>query len=128
VTKDRAPSVNGNRTGVMDRIKWEMDQKIPDFTWNFTASSTNSHFVEKPGSLNMLWNLWCQVWISLNSMDLKHCQFQYFYVRNWCWKQGHLVPHRSPLDEPWDSVVTFCRYEARNMNVNEPEAQRYDWT
>jgi hypothetical protein len=42
-----APSVTGKKIGLLDRISGSWRNKIPNFTWNFTASSTRSQYVEK---------------------------------------------------------------------------------
>jgi len=47
VTANGVLSMIGRNTGLMGRIRQEMDREIPNFTWYFTASSTYSHHVEK---------------------------------------------------------------------------------
>jgi hypothetical protein len=102
--------------------KWT--NKIPNLTWNFTAASTNSHFVEKLCTLNVWWKLWCRLWTSFDLMDLI---IDSFY--NFCRKlMPNLVPYRSTMAELWDSVETVFSYDARNRNVHGRERQSCGWT
>jgi hypothetical protein len=52
--------------------------KTISLTWNFTASSTNIHFVEKLWRLNMLRKLWCRLWASFDLTDLIIASFNPF--------------------------------------------------
>jgi hypothetical protein len=47
VTTDGAPSMTGKKTGLMVELGENWTNKIPKFPYNLTASSTNSHSVEK---------------------------------------------------------------------------------
>jgi len=68
--------------------KWT--NKIPNFIWNFSASSTNSHFVEKLWGMNMVWTVWtCYELHCISSPVLISS------VGKWCWIWGHFVSCRS---------------------------------
>jgi hypothetical protein len=54
VTIDGNPGMIRKEIGLLGRIRRETDKQIPKFAWNSTPSSTNSHYVEKLSSLNML--------------------------------------------------------------------------
>lgn len=47
-----------------------MNKENPEFYTELTASSTNSLFVEKLSSMNVLWKLLSQVWNSFGFLDL----------------------------------------------------------
>jgi hypothetical protein len=44
VKTDGVPGIIEKKVGLMGRIGREINKKNPNFTWNFTGSSTNNYF------------------------------------------------------------------------------------
>jgi hypothetical protein len=60
MTIDGAPSMTEKKSGLMCGTRRKMGKKFT-FTWNLTASSTKSCFVQELSNLNNLWKLWSQM-------------------------------------------------------------------
>jgi CRISPR/Cas system-associated endonuclease Cas3-HD len=78
VATDGARSMIRKKTGSMNRIRREMDKNVPNVSWNFTASSTNSRSVKKTLKLEHVMKVVVSVVNFIQSYVLSYYLFESF--------------------------------------------------